>query len=61
MIMENDKKLNNESVENANGGVVLSVASGEFDRCPLCDNPTPVVDGWCKCTNCGHSWPAGSH
>ncbi len=59
--MDNENKNINESVKSVNGGVVVSAASEEFDRCPMCDNPTPVVNGRCKCTNCGHSWYAGSH
>jgi len=51
----------NESVKNVSGGSVVSAAEEEFDRCPLCDNPTPVINGRCTCTNCGHSWTAGSH
>ncbi len=59
--MDKETKLVDKNVEQANGGVVTSVANGDFDRCPMCDNPTPVIDGYCTCTNCGHRWTAGSH
>ena len=52
------KELSVENTENVSGG---SLASGDYDRCPMCDNPTPVINGRCKCSNCGHSWRAGSH
>ena len=58
--MEENKKLVKEAEEEVAGGRTLASA-GEFDRCPMCDTPTPVIDGRCKCPNCGHTWRAGSH
>ena len=55
-----DKKLN-KSVESVAGGAFASAKETQYDRCPMCDNPTPVEGGRCHCTNCGHSWYAGSH
>ena len=57
--MEENKKLD-QGAENVTGGRVIASAT-PTDRCPMCDNPTPVVNGRCKCPNCGHSWVAGSH
>ena len=48
-------------IEEANTVAGGSVASGDYDRCPMCDTPTPVIGGRCTCPNCGHSWGAGSH
>ena len=57
-----DEKIINDCAEEVSGGSVVSAAENmDFDRCPLCDNPTPVVNGYCTCTNCGHRWAAGSH
>ena len=43
-------------------GTAAGAGNVEYDRCPMCDNPTPVgSNGRCKCTSCGHSWTAGSH
>ncbi len=65
-----EKKIASENVqEQVSGGLasrgnerVLASASTDYDRCPMCDNPTPVDgSGRCHCSNCGHSWYAGSH
>ncbi|MBO7703675.1 MAG: hypothetical protein J6S26_04440 [Solobacterium sp.] len=58
--MEENKKIKQEA-EKVTGGSLASAAREEYDRCPMCDNPTPVINGRCKCTSCGHSWTAGSH
>ncbi len=55
-----DKKIN-KGTESVAGGALASANEAPYDRCPMCDNPTPVVNGRCHCTNCGHSWTAGSH
>lgn len=55
-----DKKIN-KGTESVTGGALASANEAPYDRCPMCDNPTPVVNGRCHCTNCGHSWTAGSH
>ena len=57
--MEENKKIEIKE-EDVAGGRVLASAT-DYDRCPMCDNPTPVINGRCKCTSCGHSWTAGSH
>ena len=56
-----DKKIE-KGTECVTGGSLASAAGVDYDRCPMCDNPTPVEsNGRCHCTNCGHSWTAGSH
>ena len=58
--MTDEKKINLEETKAAAGGGLAS-ASVDYDRCPMCDTPTPVVGGPCTCPSCGHSWTAGSH
>ena len=55
--------MKEKEMEQVNAGLAsLRTENEEYDRCPMCDNPTPIdSSGRCKCTNCGHSWRAGSH